>query len=85
MDVTARRNLNMDVNLRRLPGKNNILIEILSAAYSFYMTFILRNHDAGLIILEKHFYKKKGVNPETMLEQVLQDFPSRASENAACK
>jgi len=40
MDVTARRNLNMDVNLRRLPGKNNILIKILSAAYNFYVAFL---------------------------------------------
>ena len=66
-------------------GKNNILIKIFSAAYNFYVAFLFEEPCRRVNNFRKNIFIKEGSDPGNNVRTGISDFPSRASENAACK
>ena len=68
-------------------GKNNILIKILSAAYNFYVAFLFEEPCRRVNEYQKEYIDrpKERSDPGNNVRTGISDFPSRASENAACK
>ena len=68
-------------------GKNNILIKIFSAAYNFYVAFLFEEPCRRVNEYQKEYIDrpKERSDPGNNVRTGISDFPSRASENAACK
>ena len=68
-------------------GKNNILIKILSAAYSLHVAFLFEKLCRLVNEYQKEYIDRPKERSESgnNVRTGTSDFPSRASENAACK
>ena len=68
-------------------GKNNILIKIFSAAYNFYVAFLFEELCRLVNEYQKEYIDRPKERSESgnNVRTGISDFPSRASENAACK